>query len=125
MAPVLPAAAGPANPTTQQPAAAKIKRPPPPGIQTNGVSQPNPSPSPSLPTKRAPSLARQTPGARPPSGSGVRRDAPPGALASGQNAAGSIGSLSAGLAAGFEVIPKKEPIPYGEFFLGRRVATGR
>ena len=53
MSPVTAAAAQPA------PAAPKIKRPPPPGIQTNGVVHSTSSPSPSMSNKKTTPVTKQ------------------------------------------------------------------
>ncbi|KAK8920060.1 SAGA complex subunit spt20 [Metarhizium anisopliae] len=49
------------SPVVQQNGAAKIKRPVPPGIQTNGIASSNSSPSPSMSAKKPPTSAKQAP----------------------------------------------------------------
>lgn len=102
------------------PAPTKIKRPIPPGIQTNGVPPSRSSPSPSVSAKRAPSSAVRQP-SNPPTATGptptsarppnrARRDGPGQVLGRGQRSAG---LRSASIAPEFALSPTTEPPPYG------------
>jgi len=100
------------------PVASKIKRPIPPGIQTNGVVTSQSSPSPSMSAKRAPSAVRQpsnpptTNGANPPSArpqNRPRRDASGNILGRGQRSAG---LRSASIVPDFSMSTNTEPPPY-------------
>ena len=108
------------------PVATKVKRPIPPGIQTNGVAPSRSSPSPSMSAKRAPSAVRQpsnppatggtTPvSARPPNR--PRRDASGQALGRGQRSAG---LRSASTAPDLATSPTTEPLPYGSYISALR-----
>jgi len=98
----------------------KIKRPVPPGIQTNGVSSSRSSPSPSMSAKRPPPGVRQQ--SNPPNANGSnasssargpnrqRRDASGQLLGRGQRSAG---LRSASIVPDFEMSHAVDPPPYG------------
>jgi transcription factor SPT20 len=101
----------------------KIKRPVPPGIQTNGIHSSTSSPSPSMSASRLPS------GAKPPNSansngigngnSGVRsanrrRDAPPQLLGRGQRNS-SVGLRSASVVGDSAAVPVAGPQPYSMY----------
>jgi len=109
--------------TTTQSLSSKIKRPVPPGIQTNGINSSTSSPSPSMSAGRLPTPAKYPPNSAANTGAGSitsgprsanrqRRDAPPQLLGRGQRNS-SVGLRSSSIA-GDSVAPQSvEPLPYG------------
>lgn len=106
---------------SQPSAASKIKRPAPPGIQTNGVSSSRSSPSPSMSAKRPPSAARQQ--SNPPNANGAaassarppnrqRKEASAQLLGRGQRSAG---LRSASIVPDFEMSHAVDPPPYSKY----------
>lgn len=110
--------------TTTQSMSSKIKRPVPPGIQTNGINSSTSSPSPSMSASRLPSGSKVAPNSATSNGVGnssavrsanrARRDAPPQLLGRGQRN-GSVGlGLRSGSIVGDSVVPQTlTPQPYG------------
>ena len=110
--------------TTMQSMASKIKRPVPPGIQTNGMNSSTSSPSPSLSASRLPSGSKVAPNSATSNGVGnssavrsanrSRREAPPQLLGRGQRN-GSVGlGLRSGSIVGDSVAAQTlTPQPYG------------
>jgi transcription factor SPT20 len=110
--------------TTTQSMSSKIKRPVPPGIQTNGINSSTSSPSPSMSASRLPSGSKVAPNSATSNGVGnssavrsanrSRREAPPQLLGRGQRN-GSVGlGLRSGSIVGDSVVPQTlTPQPYG------------
>jgi transcription factor SPT20 len=110
--------------TTTQPVSSKIKRPVPPGIQTNGINSSASSPSPSMSASRLPSGSKMGPNSATSNGVGnnsavrppnrTRREAPPQLLGRGQRN-GSVGlGLRSGSIVGDSVVAQTlTPQPYG------------
>ncbi|KAH9216979.1 Spt20 family-domain-containing protein [Leptodontidium sp. 2 PMI_412] len=108
--------------TATQSQPSKVKRPVPPGIQTNGINSSTSSPSPSISNSRLPSTTKlptnpatsngagsNASGAR--SASRNRRDAPPQLLGRGQRNS-SVGMRSASLVGDSGIAHVAEPQPY-------------
>ncbi|KAF9871159.1 hypothetical protein CkaCkLH20_11328 [Colletotrichum karsti] len=104
MAPVVTAIQPPA-------VASKIKRPVPPGIQTNGASSIRSSPSPSMSTKKPPNSATMN-GANPQSARPANRTRREPSAHAGRNSRNSAGLRSASLAADLAAAQAVEPPPY-------------
>ncbi|KAF6822014.1 hypothetical protein CPLU01_12259, partial [Colletotrichum plurivorum] len=104
MAPVVTAIQPPA-------VASKIKRPVPPGIQTNGASSIRSSPSPSMSTKKPPNSAT-TNGANPASARPANRPRREPSAQGGRISRNSAGMRSASLAADMMTGQAVEPPPY-------------
>lgn len=109
---------------TAQSVPQKLKRPIPPGIQTNGINSSTSSPSPSMSTGRLPNSAKIVPNsatsngfggalsAGPRSANRLRRDGSTQALGRGQRNASGTGR-GAGLNDEGGEVPAAEPTPYG------------
>lgn len=109
--------------TATQSQPSKVKRPVPPGIQTNGINSSTSSPSPSMSNSRLPSTAKYPPNSATSNGAGSnasgarsasrnRRDAPPQLLGRGQRNS-SVGLRSASLVGESSIAHVAEPQPYG------------
>jgi len=111
--------------TAVQSLSAKVKRPIPPGIQTNGINSSTSSPSPSMSASRLPGSGAKYPpnsatsngvGSR---GAGVRatnrtpRDVPGQLLGRGQRNS-SVGLRSASIAGDLNISQSAEPQPYSK-----------
>lgn len=108
--------------TTTQSLSSKIKRPVPPGIQTNGINSSTSSPSPSMSAGRLPSATKypnsvtsngvgsSTSGPR--SANRIRRE-PSGPLLGRGQRYNSGGLRSASLAGDHGSLQASEPMPYG------------
>jgi transcription factor SPT20 len=114
----------PSATSTQSLSSTKLKRPIPPGIQTNGIHSSTSSPSPSMSTGRLPNSGKP-PNSAASNGIGnmngvraasrPRRDAPSGQLLGRGQRNTSTGQRS-GSVAGENAAPQSvEPIPYGRF----------
>lgn len=106
--------------TATQTVSTKIKRPIPPGIQTNGLNSSTSSPSPSMSTARLPSAnsngaASAVNGPR--SANRNRRDAPTQLLGRGQRNS-SVGLRSAGINGDSGAVHAVQPPPYGTLLVG-------
>ncbi|KAL2075702.1 hypothetical protein VTL71DRAFT_645 [Oculimacula yallundae] len=108
--------------TATQSQTTKVKRPIPPGIQTNGINSSNSSPSPSISNSRLPPTTKYPPNSATSNGAGssasgprsasrIRRDAPPHLLGRGQRNS-SAGLRSASLIGDSSVAHTVEPQPY-------------
>jgi len=107
--------------TTTQALPAKIKRPVPPGIQTNGINSSTSSPSPSLSSAKLPNSAKNPPHSATSNGVGasgprsanrLRRDGSTQAFGRGQRSA--VGSARlGGINADMEEAIPADPTPYG------------
>ncbi|GJC83593.1 SAGA complex subunit spt20 [Colletotrichum liriopes] len=91
--------------------ASKVKRPVPPGIQTNGANSIRSSPSPSMSTKKPPNSAT-TNGANPQSARPVNRTRREPSTQAGRISRNSAGLRSASLAADMASAQAVEPPPY-------------
>ena len=99
----------------------KIKRPVPPGIQTNGINSSTSSPSPSMSTGRLPSAAKATPHSATTNGNGTsaprsanrnRRDGSSQLLGRGQRN-GSVGVRSSSILGDSGAVQAPPVMPYG------------
>lgn len=109
--------------TATQSLSSKVKRPVPPGIQTNGINSSTSSPSPSMSASRLPSAAKYPSASASSNGIGntssgarsatrIRRDAPAQLLGRGQRNS-SAGLRSASIVGESAVAQPAEPQPYG------------
>ncbi|CZR57002.1 uncharacterized protein PAC_06891 [Phialocephala subalpina] len=111
--------------TATQSLSAKVKRPVPPGIQTNGINSSTSSPSPSMSASRLPNggskyppnsassngIGNSSAGVR--TASRIRRDAPPQLLGRGQrNSSVGLGLRSASIVGESAITQPAEPPPY-------------
>ncbi|GKT44518.1 uncharacterized protein ColSpa_04699 [Colletotrichum spaethianum] len=96
--------------------ASKIKRPVPPGIQTNGASSIRSSPSPSMSTKKPPNSAT-TNGANPQSARPANRTRREPSTQASRISRNSVGLRSASLAADMASAQAVEPPPYSQSLL--------
>ncbi|CZS97336.1 hypothetical protein WAI453_008549 [Rhynchosporium graminicola] len=111
-----------ASATQSQVVNPKVKRPIPPGIQTNGINSSTSSPSPSISNGKLPTTAKLPPNSATSNGAGssssgprsasrVRRDAPAQLLGRGQRIS-SVGLRSASLVGNSSIAHTVEPQPY-------------
>ncbi|GJD04531.1 hypothetical protein ColKHC_13356 [Colletotrichum higginsianum] len=91
--------------------ASKVKRPVPPGIQTNGASSARSSPSPSMSTKKPPNAATAN-GVNPQSARPTNRTRREPSTQAGRISRNSVGLRSASLAADMTSVQFVEPPPY-------------